>query len=750
MNTKRLILNAIITLSLVGCGGGGSESPSPPPDNDLSDTTIPANDANPDQKGQMIGMQGLRYTVGDTSGTTDENGGYTYAEGQPISFYVGDILLGTTHGKADITLADLAQGNAATEENLTRFLLTLDYDLAPMNGVSISESIHAAAVGKQLDFTQDTVSFKTAAEQVLDTELASDLHIHALHHSLLNILPQLYAEKNTRAAKVLLQFRYPQTSSATKALFPDIESEASQVFELLLQDTVLAGDSPLEYIFKATNTPLILDGEEGSLRDLYIAYKQRVQAIGPDAVYVEREDLVARPASLDNVSDVLQFAVMSDFQIRDDESPLNVNPVKFLIPSAWYPAGASVAFQVDDMVRTLRHYETQVHKPIEHAVFTGDFTDISQYNEVRTGLDVLDGNQVNPDSGNDDDPIAGNFADGKPNDTFDAFDALGLNASSAEQADIPWYYVAGNHDGLMLGNFPITDKPLRLFGKEIRGGTREFYDNISTGTNNWFGYDPSVLGFIEHLFDPQQFYVVADADRRVVNPRQIAEEMFNSSSQPHGHGMQNVIDRVGDLEGRLHHTFTSNNGLVKHIALDTNMPIGPEGWLDLYDLAWLKQELQAAEDNGQLVIVSSHHKPDNIIMNGSLLVDTLNQCPNVIAHLVAHSHLNNIRARPGKENEHGYWEIESGSMVNWPQQFRILDIQVDATTGVGVIKSTMLNHVTESPLYVAQRGRFLAYLERYLEGAPYSDEALTGAEGDADDRNAMLYFNVPAGVMAKR
>ena len=81
-------------------------------------------------------------------------------------------------------------------------------------------------------------------------------------------------------------------------------------------------------------------------------------------------------------------------------------------------------------------------------------------------------------------------------------------------------------------------------------GVPESYDNISTGTNNWFGYDPSVLGFIEHLFDPQQFYVVADADRRVVNPRQIAEEMFNSSSQPHGHGMQNVIDRVGDLEAR--------------------------------------------------------------------------------------------------------------------------------------------------------------------------------------------------------
>ncbi len=752
MNQKLKLIPAIIALSLMGCGGGGSASSTP-------DTSAPAptsDTANGTPRNSVfMGMQGLQFATGNSEGLTDENGRYTYIEGQTITFKIGDIVLGSTAGKAKLAITDLAQGDAATEENLIRFLLTLDYDLAPMNGVLITRSIRELATGKQLNFRQSPDSFKREAETLLQTELASDLHVHAFRHSFAQVLPGVYREQNRRAARALTPFRYPAISEADKAAFADIDSEARQVFDLMLQDTVKAGDSPLEFIFKATGANLVLEGndgspqENGSLQDLYVAYKQRVQTIGPDAAYIEREDFVTRPASMDASVDVHHFVVMSDFQMRDDESPLSVNPVKFLIPSSYYPASPSIVNQVDDMVRTLREYETQQQKPIELAVFTGDFADISQYNEVRFGIDVLDGGLVNSDSGIDDDPIAGTFADGKPNDTYDAFDALGLNATRDGQDDIPWYYVAGNHDGLMLGNFPITDKPMNLFGKQLRGGTRELYDSISTGDKNWLGYDPSLLGFLEHLLDPASFTIPADADRRVMNPQEIASEMFNSTTHPHGHGMQHVIERRGNLDGRLHYAFNSENGLIRHIALDTNMPIGPEGWLDLYDIAWLKQELQAATTAGQLVIVSSHHKPSAIVLNGNLLVSTLNEFPNVLAHLVAHTHINNVRARPGRDAEHGYWEIESGSMVNWPQQFRVLDIQIDKESGVGVINSTMLNHETDSPLHVAQRGRFLAYLERYLEGAPDSEAALSEAEGEAEDRNARLYFKVSAGVLAR-
>lgn len=749
--TLSIAIPALSALMLSGCGGGGSSSNISSTDNPSSNSssaTETRTNSGPVEKGQIVGLQGVRYETETRSGATSNSGQFEFRDGETISFFVGDIKLGTTTAAKNLTIAELAGGDAQTKENIERFLLTLDYDLSPANGVLITNSIHDAAAGLSLQFKQDKAGFTQEAEALIGKSLASDEHIVVFQHSTRELLPRAYRQESNRAAQqTLMSFSYPKATQADIDAFPGIEEEAEAVFDLMLQNTVRSNESPLEFIFSALNTPLVIEGdEEGSLFDLYVSYKQRVDTIGKDAPYVVRDEFTAAPDT-DNWIDVQHFVVMSDFQMRDDESPLNVNPVKFLIPSSYYPASAHIAYQVDDMVRTLRDYESEVNKPVEMAIFTGDFIDISQYNEVRLGIDVLDGGLIDPDTGIDDDPIPGTFADGKPNDTYDAFEALGLNGSG-NQADIPWYYVTGNHDGLMLGNFPITDEPLNLFGQNIRGGTREFYDEIATGNMNWFGYDPSLLGFILHFLDGT-WMVEPDDNRRVVNQAEIANEMFNSTSQPYGHGMQHVIEQQGSLDHKQHYSFSSNNGLVKHIALDTNMPLGPEGWLTLDSIAWIKAELDDAVANGQLVIVSSHHKPKDIIINGHLLIDTLNQYPNVIAHLVAHSHINAIRPRAGVDAAHSYWEIESGSMVNWPQQFRMLDIQIDPDSGTGVITSTMLNHSTDSPLHVSNRGRFLSYIERYLEGSFFGDGGLATAEGAPEDRNTHLYFEVPNNVLER-
>ncbi|CBL44598.1 Hypothetical protein HDN1F_10150 [gamma proteobacterium HdN1] len=743
------LLPPLVMVLLAGCGGGSSGSAS----NTQNDAppTGGQEEVAPSEThtGTFMGMLGLDYETGVLRAITDENGRYRYVDGQQVTFRVGDITLGSVAGKSKVSVADLAQGDPQAEENLTRFLLTLDYDMAPMNGVLITGEIRDLARGKTLNFHQDAASFRRDAEALLQAELVSDQYVVAYRHSAEHILPGIYQAQSKQASRALTPFRYPQVLANAKAVPSDFENESREVFDLLLQDTARTGSSPLEYIFKATSTPLVLEGAEGSLQDLYYAYKQRVAAIGPSAPYVARDDLLAGVPAPSGLLNAQHFVVMSDFQMRDDESPLNVNPLKILIPASYYPASPSIPNQLDDMIRTMRAWESQQDKPIEMAIFTGDFTDISQYNELRLGMDVLDGNLVKPDTGKDDDPVPGRFSDGEPNDTYDSFQALGLNATLSEQADIPWYYVAGNHDGLMLGNFPITDAPLNLFGKKLRNGTRGLFDSIATGSTNWLGYDPSLKGFLEHLLKPGTFKIPADSDRRVVTPVEIANEMFNSNTLPHGHGMQHVIERHGNLDGRLHYAFVSESGLIRHVAIDTKMGIGPEGWLDLSDIAWVKKELKAAQQAGQMVIVSSHHRPESIVMNGALLVKTLNSFPNVIAHLVAHDHINLIRPRAGQDPEHGYWEIESGSMVNWPQQFRVLDVQVDKQSGVGVITSTMLNHESASPLHVSQRGRFLAYLERYLEGAPEPEVALVEAEGAAKDRNTRLYFKVPASLMAR-
>ncbi|MCG8669318.1 MAG: metallophosphoesterase [Pseudomonadales bacterium] len=737
----------VLPLMIAGCGGGGggggTRSDSSSESSSISTSPAIA------RTGQVTGLQGVNYATATKSGTTSNTGQFDYVEGEDVTFYVGDIELGTAEGQAEVTISDLAGGNAQMAKNIERFLLTVDYDMSPANGVLITKSIHEAAEGKSLNFNQSEYLFTIEAARTVSPNLASDDHVTVFKHSVANLLPKAYQQKSNRSAQqALAQFTYPQVSAADIDSIPGVQEEAAEVIDLMLQNAVEENGSPLEFILGAMNVPLVVESDEtGSLVDMYIEYKQRIARIGRDAPIVDREDFIEAPETPDFV-DVQHFVVMSDFQMRDEESPLNVNPVKFLIPSSYYPASAHIAYQVDDMVRTLRDYEAEVNKPIEMAVFTGDFTDISQYNETRLGIDVLDGGMINPDSGADDDPIPGYFEDGKPNDTYDAFEALGLNGQEDGQADIPWYYIAGNHDGLMLGNFPITDEPLNLFGTDVRGGTRELFDNIATGDVNWLGFEPTIIGFITNLFN-ENWRIAPDEDRRVLNPAEIAHEMFHSSSHPHGHGMQHVIDQQGDLNGKQHYSFESDNGLVRHIALDTNMPLGPEGWLTLNSISWIRAELDQAVANGQLVIVSSHHKPKDIIINGFLLIDILNQYPNVIAHLVAHSHTNAIRARAGDDALHSYWEIESGSMVNWPQQFRTLDIQIDVESGIGVMNSTMLNHSTDSPLHVSNRGRFLSYIERQLEGSFFGDGGLETAEGLDSDRNTRLYFAVPDSVLAR-
>ena len=94
-------------------------------------------------------------------------------------------------------------------------------------------------------------------------------------------------------------------------------------------------------------------------------------------------------------------------------------------------------------------------------------------------------------------------------------------------------------------------------------------------------------------------------------------------------------------------------------------------------------------------------------------------------------------------------KLNPGSLVNWPQQFRTLDVQIDVNSGIGMITSTMLNHSTESPLHVSNRGRFLSYIERTLEGSFFGDGGVEKAEGTPADRNTRLYFEVPDSVMAR-
>jgi para-nitrobenzyl esterase len=154
-----------------GGGGGGSG------DNDKDNSTIVVVN-----EGQFIDgpVEGLRYVSGGLSGTTGRQGEFEYQQGQPVRFYIGDILLGEARrGKSVITPLDLVENGTIDTPaviNIARLLQSLDAipdDAAitippPSSGLAThtAESVATAAV--HMDFHDET-RFVNAASQLVAT-----------------------------------------------------------------------------------------------------------------------------------------------------------------------------------------------------------------------------------------------------------------------------------------------------------------------------------------------------------------------------------------------------------------------------------------------------------------------------------------------------------------------------------------------------------------------------------------------------
>ncbi len=109
-------------------------------------------------------VEGLRFETASLSGKTDADGTFAYRKGEKISFFVGDVSLGKTTPADTLTPLDLVPGavdeNTPHVTNLLRFLQTPDEDGLPSNGIRISQSLHSALAGQELNFALDPASFE--------------------------------------------------------------------------------------------------------------------------------------------------------------------------------------------------------------------------------------------------------------------------------------------------------------------------------------------------------------------------------------------------------------------------------------------------------------------------------------------------------------------------------------------------------------------------------------------------------------
>jgi hypothetical protein len=105
---------------------------------------------------------------------------------------------------------------------------------------------------------------------------------------------------------------------------------------------------------------------------------------------------------------------------------------------------------------------------------------------------------------------------------------------------------------------------------------------------------------------------------------------------------------------------------------------------------------------------------------------------NVVLWLNGHIHANRITPRSGPYDGHGFWEVTTSSLVDWPCQARLVELfeAGDALLGIGC---TMVDH----------EGTELAALHRELAGNVPFNGFDSWRPGALEDRNVILLLPRP-------
>jgi len=396
-------------------------------------------------------------------------------------------------------------------------------------------------------------------------------------------------------------------------------------------------------------------------------------------------------ASATNSAKLLNFFTMTDIHLTDKESPAEMvyYGYKWGVISGYSPAMLYTTQFLDAAVQTVNTLHKQ--NPFHFGISLGDDINSGQHNELRWFIDVLDGKKINPDSGIKDDPVPG-----PNNDYQDEFKAAGLDKT------IPWYQTLGNHDHFWAGMFPpdayiknaIIGTELLNMGNVLDADrlgvkARGFYIGAIDGSTP--NGDIIGAGPVADFKTPPT--VSADPNRRFLSRNDWISEFFHTSSNPKGHGFSraNISTRFAN------YTFKpAANVPIKVIVLDdTQRDDNPDGYaygrgaLDQERYDWLVSELDKGQAEGKLMIIAAHipigvEKVDGFLgwtsisfISDENLITKLHEYPNLILWVSGHRHLNTVTALKSPDAAHpefGFWEVETASLREFPQQFRTFEI----------------------------------------------------------------------------
>jgi metallophosphoesterase (TIGR03768 family) len=423
---------------------------------------------------------------------------------------------------------------------------------------------------------------------------------------------------------------------------------------------------------------------------------------GPGIPYQKRLDLVPTEYNTEvkSAARLLRFFAMTDIHITDKESPAQAIFFKEYAGNNALSCYSALMLYTPQVLNAAIRTINGLHKdkPFDFGIALGDLTNNSQYNELRWFIDIMDGKEINPDSGDKDDPI-----EGPNNDYQDPFQATGLDQS------IPWYAALGNHDHLWMGAKPMNDHIREVLTGENILQTGNIFSDPDAFSKNTFsmgtldGSSPygKIIGsgVVSQMTSIPK--IPADANRHAVSKAEWIHELSNTNSFPIGHGF--IQNDPRNIFGACYSFEPVSDLPIKVIVLDDTQDdsdisddIYGHGSLENGRHDWLIQQLQVGQEENKLMIIAAHI-PIGVAPGTELgwyspavetsLINELKSYPNLILWISGHRHLNTVTAIKSSDPNHpenGFWEVETKSVREFPQQFRTFDIVRNSDNSISI------------------------------------------------------------------
>ena len=397
---------------------------------------------------------------------------------------------------------------------------------------------------------------------------------------------------------------------------------------------------------------------------------------------------------------LLSVIHISDTHICDAQSPARVeyldrfadphHPAAALIGSliGTYRAQEILTVQVlQSMIQTINKIDSApvTGSTIDAVLITGDLTDNAQVNELHWCATLLEGGTINPDSGSPE------RWEGAGGDKYSPFFWNPHGTPAGESHDFPralYGYpeipelldavrapfsspgikhevlpVHGNHDALLQGTV-APDQFLRDLAKSdlkiFELPDEEAFHALGNVTEVGPARYPAPG-------NPTYMSVTADSTRDFVDAKAWSSRFSLYSTQ-------------GEVK-----YWRKDFEHVTLLALDTVNPFGGwQGSLDQGQMNWLRNQLDSLDD--RLVVITSHHPLEDMFndytphseprVSREEIEKLLVSKKQVIAWICGHTHRHRI-AYFGSDPSQGFWQIETASLIDWPQQGRTIEIFIN-------------------------------------------------------------------------